>query len=71
METLTSKQKEYLEQPKERISGSEAMPKWIELDTRPQFSVSVDYKELTKIMDEIIEKISNFTNNFKLNYFCK
>ena len=43
------------------ISGSEAMPKWIELDTRPQFSVNVDYKELTKIIDEIIEKISNFT----------
>ena len=25
METVTSKQKEYLEQPKERISGSEAI----------------------------------------------
>jgi len=43
------------------ISGSEAMPKWVELDTRPQFSVSVDYKELTKIIDEIIEKISDYT----------
>jgi len=43
------------------ISGNEAEPKWIELDTRPQFSFDTDYKELTKTIDEIIEKISNLT----------
>ena len=43
------------------ISGNEAIPNWIELDTRPQFSVNADYKELTKTIDEVIEKISDFT----------
>jgi exonuclease SbcD len=43
------------------ISGNEAIPNWIELDTRPQFSVNTDYKELTKTIDEVIEKISDFT----------
>jgi exonuclease SbcD len=43
------------------ISGDEAIPNWIELDTRPQFSVNTDYKELTKTIDEVIEKISDFT----------
>ena len=43
------------------ISGNEAIPNWIELDTRPQFSVNTDYKELTKTIGEVIEKISNFT----------
>jgi len=43
------------------ISGKEAIPKWIELDTRPQFSFDTDYKELTKTIDEITEKISNLT----------
>ena len=42
------------------ISGKEAIPNWIELDTRPQFSVNTDYKELTKTIDEVIEKISDF-----------
>ena len=41
------------------ISGNEAIPKWIELDTRPQFSFKVEYKELTKAIDEITEKISS------------
>ena len=41
------------------ISESEAMPNWIELDTRPQFSFNTEYKELTKKIDEIIEKISD------------
>jgi exonuclease SbcD len=43
------------------ISGNEAIPNWIELDIRPQFSVNTDYKELTKTIDEIIEKINDFT----------
>ena len=43
------------------ISGNEAIPKWIELDTRPQFSFKVEYKELTKAIDEITEKISSLT----------
>ena len=43
------------------ISGNEAIPNWIELDTRPQFSVNSNYKELTKTIDEVIEKISDFT----------
>ncbi len=32
------------------ISGDEAIPKWIELDRRPQFSFDTDYKELTKTL---------------------
>ncbi|MFB1007391.1 MAG: exonuclease SbcCD subunit D [Nitrosopumilus sp.] len=43
------------------ISGNKAIPNWIELDIRPQFSVNTDYKELTKTIDEVIEKISDFT----------
>jgi DNA repair exonuclease SbcCD nuclease subunit len=43
------------------ISGNEAIPKWIELDTRPQFSFKTEYKELAKTIDEITEKISNLT----------
>ena len=43
------------------ISGNEAIPKWVELDTRPQFSFKVEYKELTKTIDEITEKISSLT----------
>ncbi|MBT8251462.1 MAG: metallophosphoesterase, partial [Nitrosopumilus sp.] len=41
------------------ISGKEANPNWIELDTRPQFSFQTDYQDLTKTIDEISEKISN------------
>ncbi len=43
------------------ISGKEAIPKWIELDTRPQFSFKTEYKELTKTIDEITKKISSLT----------
>jgi exonuclease SbcD len=43
------------------ISGNEAIPKWIELDRRPQFSFDTDYKELTKTIDKIIEEISDLT----------
>ncbi|MBT8172871.1 MAG: DNA repair exonuclease [Nitrosopumilus sp.] len=41
------------------ISGKEANPNWIELDTRPQFSFQTDYQDLTKTIDKISEKISN------------
>ena len=43
------------------ISGEEAIPKWVELDTRPQFSFNTEYKELTKTIDQITEKISKLT----------
>ncbi|MFB5609362.1 MAG: metallophosphoesterase [Nitrosarchaeum sp.] len=39
------------------ISGEEAIPKWIELDTRQQFSFKADYNELEKLIDEISSKI--------------
>ncbi|MGH1568765.1 MAG: metallophosphoesterase, partial [Nitrosopumilus sp.] len=41
------------------ISGEEAKPKWIELDTRPQFSFKTEYQELSKTIDEISEKIAD------------
>ena len=43
------------------ISGEEAIPNWIQLDTRPQFSFKTEYKELSKTIDEISEKIVNST----------
>lgn len=43
------------------ISGKEAKPYWIELDTRPQFSFKAQYQELSKTIDEISEKIAGFT----------
>ena len=39
------------------ISGEEAKPNWIELDTRQQFSFKTDYDELTKSIDAISIKI--------------
>lgn len=39
------------------ISGEEAKPNWIELDTRKQFSFKTEYNELTKSIDEISIKI--------------
>jgi len=39
------------------ISGKEAVPNWIELDARPQISFKTEYKELSKTIDEISEKI--------------
>ncbi len=42
------------------ISGKEAKPNWIELDTRPQFSFETKYQELSKTIDEISEKIIGF-----------
>lgn len=43
------------------ISGQEANPNWIELDTRPQFSFKTDYQELSKTIDGISEKIADFS----------
>ena len=43
------------------ISSKEAKTNWIELDTRPQFSFKTDYKELSKSIDEIATKISEYT----------
>jgi len=40
------------------ISQKEATPNWIQLDTRPQFSLKTDYTEMTKSVDEMLEKIS-------------
>ncbi len=42
------------------ISGEEAKPNWIELDTRPQFSFKTEYQELSKTIDEISQKIGDF-----------
>jgi DNA repair protein SbcD/Mre11 len=39
------------------ISGEEAKPNWIELDTRKQFSFKTEYEELAKSIDEISIKI--------------
>ena len=39
------------------ISGEEAKPTWIELDTRQQFSFKTEYDELAKLIDEISMKI--------------
>jgi len=41
------------------ISGEEAIPNWIQVDTRPQFSFKTEYRELSKTIDEISEKIVN------------
>ncbi|KFM15655.1 DNA double-strand break repair protein Mre11 [Marine Group I thaumarchaeote SCGC RSA3] len=43
------------------ISGQEANPNWIELETRPQFSFKTDYQELSKTIDEISEKIAEIS----------
>ncbi|TFH02882.1 MAG: DNA repair exonuclease, partial [Nitrosopumilus sp.] len=41
------------------ISEKEAIPNWIKLDSRPQFSFKTNYEELTKLVDEVSEKISS------------
>ena len=41
------------------ISGEEAEPNWVEVDTRPQFQFKSDYLDLPKTINEILEKISN------------
>ncbi|MCH7887252.1 MAG: exonuclease SbcCD subunit D [Candidatus Marinimicrobia bacterium] len=39
------------------VSGSEAKADWIELDTRPQFSIKTAYNELANSINEIAKKI--------------
>ena len=41
------------------ISGEESNPNWIELETRPQFSLQTEYQELSKTIRDIADKISN------------
>ncbi len=43
------------------ISGQEANPNWIELETRPQFSFKTDYQELSNTIDEISGKITDLS----------
>ena len=40
------------------ISRKEAMPNWVELDTRPQFLFKTKYDELSKTIEEIIGRIT-------------
>jgi len=42
------------------ISTSKAKPTWIKLDTRPQFSIKVDFEKFDNSITQIIEKISTF-----------
>jgi len=42
------------------ISGNEAIPNWIKLDTRPQMSQKTEFDALEKTIGEILEKISKF-----------
>jgi len=39
------------------ISSTEAIPKWIELDTRPRFEIETSVDELHAKIDEVISKI--------------
>ena len=41
------------------ISGDVAVPKWIEVKTRPQFSFKTNYEEIKDEIENILEKISN------------
>ena len=41
------------------ISGKEAKPNWIKVETRPQFSFKTEYSELSKTVDEIAQKIAD------------
>jgi DNA repair exonuclease SbcCD nuclease subunit len=43
------------------ISGSEAAPNWIKLDTRPQLSQKTEFDTLEKTVSEVLEKISKFS----------
>ena len=43
------------------ISEKEANPNWIQLQTRPQFSVKTNFSDITKTIDEMLEKISPST----------
>jgi len=41
------------------LSRKEAVPNWIKVETRPQFSFKTEYDELSKTVDEIAQKISD------------
>ena len=41
------------------ISTKEAIPQWIQLDTRPQISKITSPDDITKVIDEILEKFSS------------
>lgn len=43
------------------ISGSEAVPTWIKLDTRPQISQKTEFETLEKTVSEILGRISTFS----------
>lgn len=43
------------------VSGGEAQPNWIKVDTRPQFQFKSDYQNLSKTINEILEKITNLS----------
>ena len=45
------------------ISGTEAKADWIELDIRPQFSFKLNYDELSKSIDDITEKLGQFSRS--------
>ncbi len=42
------------------VSGAEVKADWIELDIRPQFSYKLNYDEISKSIDGIIEKIRQY-----------
>ena len=41
------------------ISTQEAKPEWIQIDTRPQFSSNTSMEEISKSIDEILEKFKD------------
>ncbi len=41
------------------ISSTEAKPSWIELNTRPQFSIKTTSADISKTIDEVLEKIKS------------
>ena len=43
------------------VSGKEALPEWIKVTTRPQFSFKTEYSDLSNTVDEILEKIANYS----------
>jgi exonuclease SbcD len=43
------------------ISGSDAAPRWIKLDTRPQISQKTEFDSLEKTVTEVLEKISKIS----------
>ena len=44
------------------LSGSETTSHWIKLDRRQQFSLTIDYKDIARQVDRIIEKAKRFSS---------